>query len=554
MVLGERLCFLGMALVAGAVVAVPLYSVFSRLPLRLGSSRALGLTAGGLLALHVLLEFRLAWMNLSITSVRLWAPALGLGLLSLGLGALLDGPLQRLMPWAGRLALPLVVPVLWLGRLPPPTSTEGPNLLVITLDTTRPDRMDLYGGPVPMPNLGRLADGGLVFEEAVAPAPLTEASHLSLFTGLPVHQTGVVANGTDIGDRPELLHRRLGEAGFSTIGVVSGFPLHARFGWSRGFDVYDDDFGHNPGWHRLSLGRAWDQVFLPGRVLRERRGIDALDRVEVLLDEDSPLVQGRWFAWLHLFDPHGPYEVSEEALAQAPREGPALDLPAYWPPPHRSVTSAEWLVSAYDGELALVDGLLGRVWEALEASGQRDNTLVVVTADHGESLLEHDYLFDHGSHLYDASLRVPLVMAGPGVEGRGRVSCQLPLVDLAPALLAWAGLEEATALNSVLAGEACEERLAIATTVAARYVEDPPVDHALRTRDTKYILHESGADEFYDLAEDPGETQDQSGQALQEVELAGAALSALLSTGVTMEAQLVDEETLKALQALGYVE
>ena len=154
MVLGERLCFLGMALVAGAVVAVPLYSVFSRLPLRLGSSRALGLTAGGLLALHVLLGFRLAWMNLSITSVRLWAPALGLGLLSLGLGALLDGPLQRLMPWAGRLALPLVVPVLWLGRLPPPTSTEGPNLLVITLDTTRPDRMDLYGGPVPMPNLG----------------------------------------------------------------------------------------------------------------------------------------------------------------------------------------------------------------------------------------------------------------------------------------------------------------------------------------------------------------------------------------------------------------
>ena len=548
MVLGERLVFLAMAMGAGVVVAVPLYSVFSRLPVKVCASRPLGFTAGGLLALHLLMGFRLAWMNLSLGSVRLWLPALGIGLVALALGAALDGLIRRLLPLSGRLALPLLVPLLWLGRLPVSSSQEeGPNLLVITLDTTRPDRMDLYGGPTPMPNLGRLAEEGVVFEEAVAAAPLTEASHLSLFTGLPVHQTGVVANGTDIGDRPDMLHRRLKEAGFATAGIVSGFPLHARFGWSEGFDVYDDDFGSRPGWHRLTLARVWDQLTVPGRVLRERRGVDALDRFETLMDAEKPFTQGRWFAWLHLFDPHGPYEVSPEELQQAPREGTPLDLPAYWPPPYRSVTSAEWIVSSYDGELALVDSLLGRVREALEANGQLEETLVVVTADHGESLLEHDYLFDHGSHLYDASLRVPLVLRGPGVAGEGRrVDCQLPLVDLA--------LEEASALSPVLAGEACEERLAGASTVAERYVEDPPVDHALRSRLSKYIRHESGAEEYYELASDEAETMNLSGERTEEVGLARSTLESLLSTGVTMEAQSVDEETLKALQALGYVE
>ena len=141
------------------------------------------------------------------------------------------------------------------------------------------------------------------------------------------------------------------------------------------------------------------------------------------------------FLWVHLFDPHAPYEAPGHAF-DPPTDGPALELPGYWPPPHRAVTSTAWLERAYEAELAYVDAQVGRLVDEIEAMGLLDETVIVLTADHGESLTEHDYLFDHGDYLYDASLRVPLIIRYPPVAKAGHVAdCQVSTLDLPQTLL-----------------------------------------------------------------------------------------------------------------------
>ncbi len=431
---------------------------------------------------------------------------------------------------------------------------EGPNVLLVTLDTTRPDRLGTYGGPAKTPVLDGLGAQGVVFEQAIAPAPLTQPSHLSLLTGQPTSTTGVRTNATTLGDRPELLSRRLQGAGWTTGGFVSGFPLHGKWGWTQGFDVYDDDFGAIPGLHRLSLVKLWEQLFLPGNTLRERVGDNTTGRALAYLED----VEGPWFAWVHLFDPHGPYEAPGTDVHGAPRDGEPLDLPPYWPPPHRAVTSVQWLLEAYDAEIAHADSLVGELVAAVEARGELEDTLIIVTADHGESLTEHDYLFDHGDHLYDASLRIPLILRGPGVAAGLRVPCQVRLFDVGTTVAEGLGLpdgpDEGRSLWPDLRGQACVDEPALSSTIAARHVEDPPTDWSLRTEGWKVIHHGAGGSELYELAPDPSEERDLSPTHVDRLaELEGQLQAELLGAaeGVAPER---DAATVDALKALGYIE
>jgi len=181
-------------------------------------------------------------------------------------------------------------------------------------------------------------------------------------------------------------------------------------------------------------------------------------------------------------------------------------------------------------------------------------------ADHGESLTEHDYLFDHGDYLYDASLRVPLIARLPGTVLAGqRVPCQVSTVDVAPTLLALAGLDDGVArdgrsLLSVLAGATCSEGDMLSTTVAGRMVEVPPVDHALRGHGRKLIQHEQGGVELFDLRADPGETRELSASEPQQARALGLVLEARLEGQAEIQAPSQDEGTQDALRALGYIE
>ena len=376
--------------------------------------RTRGLVVAAFVGMHAAINYRFELvLNEFVRDPRVWGGIGGILLLALLLGLAVDPVLRQLHAGArrGLVALLLVSTVVAFVRARPTDGRAGerPNVLVISLDTTRSDHLSPYGHAIETPTLARLAREGVAFDQAIAAAPITEPSHLAMFTGRPPIASGVVSNGTNLGDRPDLLWRQLRERGYLTAGFVSGFPLHGKYGWTQGFDVYDDDFGAIAGVQSLSLVKAWNQVAIKEHALRERPAAQVLARavpwIEAHRDEQM-------FAFVHFYDAHGPYDQpTNAALGAAPTNGTALPLPAYWPAQDRAITSPEWLTRAYDNELVAVDDAVGRLIAALGPT--LDRTIVMVIADHGESLTEHGYYFDHGDNLYDPSLRVPWIVRYP---------------------------------------------------------------------------------------------------------------------------------------------
>jgi choline-sulfatase len=520
--------------------------------------RSYGLVLAGLLGLHAAVNYRFeVVLNNFVRDPRVWGGLGAVLVVALLVGLAADRWLVRVQRPLRFLLLGLLVGgagVTFLrgggaqGRVGP-----RPKVLVISLDTTRPDHLSPYGHAIDTPVLARLAREGVVFDQAIAAAPITEPSHLAMFTGRPPLVTGVVSNGTNLGDRPELLWRTLQTEGYLTAGFVAGFPLHGKYGWAQGMNVYDDDFGAVAGLQNLGLVKAYNQVALKEHALRERPAAGVLARAVPWLEAHRDT---QFFAFVHLYDAHGPYDQpANAALGPAPTDGPALALPPYWPAPDRRVTSPDWLTRAYDNELVAVDTAVGRLLDAL---GPRlDETIVMVTADHGESLTEHGYLFDHGDNLHDPSLRVPWIVRFPPIAAAGaRVPCQVGGVDLAPTVLDLVGLtdpfeREGLSRVSELRGGDCRERPVYASTVAGRLVADPPTDHALRGQGRKLIRHQGGGAELYDLATDPGETVN---LAPNEVSVAMSALLDARVAGASVTSPELDPETAAMLQALGYTD
>ncbi len=520
-----------------------------------------GLVMAGLIWVHAALWFRFElFLNEFLTDPRVIGGLLGITFASLILG-LVAGRVLPTRPVSALAGLAGVIgAVLAFARSPSPAGApadDRPNVLVITLDTTRPDHIGAYGSSNATPNIDRLAREGVRFDTAIATAPLTEPSHLAILTGNPPFVTGVISNGTAFGDQPALLSRVLQDAGWTTAGFVAGFPLHARYGWSQGFDVYDDDFGDVRGLHRLSLVKAIDQVVLPAHTLRERRGDGVIKRARSWLDVHA---DERFFLWVHLFDPHAPYEAPDHPF-DPPTDGEALDLPPYWPPPHRAITSTEWLTDAYQAELRYTDGLVGELLGALEDQGVLDDTVVMLTADHGESLTEHDYLFDHGDTLFDVSLQVPWLVRYPAaVQAGATIPCQVSNMDIAPTVLGLVGVVDGrTRLGrdrgDALAGVACTDTKVLSSTVAGRFVAVPPVDYALRESEHKLIYHDQAAErgvtetECYALETDPGELDPNASCPPQMRETLEGTLRS-----VDVVSPEMDPTTVQALQALGYID
>jgi arylsulfatase A-like enzyme len=430
------------------------------------------------------------------------------------------------------------------AREPSGGAAGGPSVLVVSLDTTRADHVD------GLPTFTRLAREGTRWTQAIAAAPITEPSHLAMLTGVAPFRSGVVSNGTDLGDQPALLSRVLSARGWATAAFVAGFPLHSKYGWGQGFQVYDDDFGALPGLEVLTLKKAWNQVAIKEHALRERSADRVLRRAVPWLEahRDRP-----FFAFVHFYDPHGPYHSPRNGeLGAVPREGEALPLPAYWPAADRTITSAEWLRQAYALEVETVDDAVGRLLAAL--GNRLDGTVVIVTADHGESLGEHAVWFDHGDDLYDPSLRVPLVVRYPPKVAAGVTrTCQVAGVDVAATVLDLLGVDDGLPRDGrSLAETTCGDRAVVSSTTAGRFVSRPPVDHALRAERRKLILPRERPVELYDLEADPGELRSLAPSA--EAESRAAALRALLEQGAGTQAPSMDAETRAMLERLGYLD
>lgn len=416
----------------------------------------------------------------------------------------------------------------------------GPDVFLVTIDTLRADHVGAYGAATDRTRtLDTIAGDGARFARAFATAPLTGPSHTAMLTGRWPLATGVVANGTPLATHPETLARVFAGAGYATGGFVGGFPLSARFGFDQGFDVFDDDFGAMPGAHELAAVQLFD-LLRPSNLPRERRADRVLDAALThLARTPSPT-----FLWIHLFDPHAPYEAPDTASPPYP-EGWRTTA-AEHPEPYSA---------AYAGEISYVDRELTRLFGAIEQRGRP--AYLVVVSDHGESLGEHGVFFDHGDDLFDPSLQVPWLVRGPGIAPGTVVSAQVSTVDLAPTVLALAGVADPfprdghSRAPELLGGPGVDGDV-FATTLGARH-RDPPLDHALRRVDAKCYARHGTAPVLYDLIADPSESTDATST---RPDLAHAVCGALANAarGAVGLPTASDADVDAALRALGYLQ
>ena len=420
-----------------------------------------------------------------------------------------------------------------------------PNVLVILVDALRADHLGVGGYPLPTsPAIDRLAEEGVAFTSAFAHSSWTKPSIATLFTSLYPGQHGIDRVGVQEGDdyMTDILHEgydtlaeRFRAAGYSTIGVLNQVHLQDRFGFAQGFDHFEAVRGMGA----LKLNR---------KLLKQLEGVGS-----------SP-----FFAYLHYLDVHWPYT---KRLAGKQDAFGSMDMVSE--PPQRGNRVADWvetldseadldaLVARYDQEVAFADAAIGELMLSLQAMGLYENTLVVVTSDHGEGFLEHDKLL-HSFTPYDEVLHVPLVFRLPTSlpEPVPEVDAPAGLVDLMPTLLDLANLPPAAqaqgqSLVPLMQGESVPERWIFAESADAV---------AVRSSTHKLIRFHDGRVEFYDLVADPDEQSPDTGAC---VDLCGRlaeqlvghqrAMSEMRKIGLEGGTAILDEKELEELRSLGYL-
>jgi arylsulfatase A-like enzyme/Tfp pilus assembly protein PilF len=374
------------------------------------------------------------------------------------------------------------------------TAKTLPSILLVTLDTTRADAIGPEAHGVETPAFNALAARGRRFRQAYATVPETLPSHVSLMTGLYPAGHGVHENARSLSPEHPGLAERLQQAGYRTAAFVSSFVLARRFGLARGFHVYDDE---------LPRGSS------------ERSARTTTDRALSRLDQrsSSPL-----FLWVHYFEPHAPYEPPE---------------------PFRS----RYAKAPYLGEIAAMDEQLGRLTAAFEERAAGPVAIVVV-GDHGEGLGDHGET-QHGNLLYQATMRVPLLLLGPGVSP-GASEQTVSIRRVFHSILDWAGLGDSHSLRGtdaeVVLGEAMKPFLAYGWQPQVMAIEGP----------MKAIL--AGKMEVYDLAADPAESRDLAPQAKLSRPLRTALRDyPVPSLLARRPSETLGEEERRRLASLGYV-
>jgi arylsulfatase A-like enzyme/Flp pilus assembly protein TadD len=428
------------------------------------------------------------------------------------------------MPRRGRLlTLGLATALVGCQRTPtaPPAAR---HVVILTIDTLRADRLGCYGSrDVKTPRLDRIAAEGALAVEASAHVPLTRPSHVSIFTGLLPTQHGIRDNVSPaVVPEVALLAERFRERGFATGAFVSSVVLDSQSGLDRGFDVYADRFE----------GTSGDAQFL--NTVQKKGETTIAEAVAWLRGQAGRRV----FLWLHLYEPHDPYEPPEPFASR-------------------------YAGRPYDGEVAWTDELVGRFEDALGPLGLREDTALVVTSDHGEGLGEHDESL-HGFFAYQTTLRVPFLARGPGIRAGLRLERTVRLVDVFPTVLELAGVAAARPL------EVCGRSLAPALRGAAEPEEAPTYAETLVpllqfgwsdlrvVREGRFKYIRAPRPELYDLREDPGERHDLAREQPAQAEAMRRALARELERERQGGARGAgsagpSDETIERLGALGYL-
>jgi arylsulfatase A-like enzyme len=439
---------------------------------------------------------------------------------------------------------------------------DGPNVLLITIDTLRADRTGPYRSDADAtPNMSRLAREGTLFEAAISPMQMTRPSHDSLFTSLYPRNHGVVNNKIALGERFRSVAHEYRDAGYATAAFTAVTLLAPGSGVERGFDHFEPPT-------RSRTRPAHEVVRSAIRWLEMR-------------EKDRP-----FFVWVHLFDPHTPYspppafapkanDAHARALPEASIEG--LIAVAAEHEGNLPRGAVERAMELYQGDIEFADHWLGRLLGALDARGLTSETAVVLTADHGECF-ENGIYFEHSDCLYEGAARIPLIFRFPGrVEAGVRRNDVVEILDVAPTLLSLSNLpvpeaflgrdlfdpgtqaRDVAFLQHPLYSNTGARNRSLRRLERVMGRETKPVLVSeemlgIRTREWKYLMH-GDHEELYDLDADPTEARN---VAQSHPEVAGrlrAQLEAWSAAHPQYAAQveLINDEMRATLEALGYV-
>jgi arylsulfatase A-like enzyme/cytochrome c-type biogenesis protein CcmH/NrfG len=403
-----------------------------------------------------------------------------------------------------------------------------PNVVLITIDTLRADHVGCYGyKQIKTPNIDALAADGARFERAFAVVPVTLPSHSSMLTGTYPMSSGMHDfSGNKLSSLQPTMATVLKQDGYQTGAVIAAAVLDSRFGLNQGFDFYYDHFDFS----RLDEANL-DEMERPGNLV-----------ADVALDWLAKNSQKKFFLWMHLYDPHFPYHPPE---------------------PYRT----EYATYPYDGEIAFADEQVGRLLRFLKEKGLYQNTLIVLSGDHGESLGEHGEK-THGFFVYNATMHVPLIIRLPENSAARTVAGPVSLVDLLPTVLGEVGLQVPVQVQG---------RSLLPEIRGAKVESDQrtPADHdrvlygetflprihfnwsELRgSENTKYHFIDAPKPELYDLAKDPGETHNLLAEKKAVADEMRAKLLGMIreySAGKEMaEKTALDPALMERLKALGY--
>lgn len=399
-----------------------------------------------------------------------------------------------------------------------------PNVLLITLDTTRADRIGAYGYKLgTTPNLDRLAREGIRFDDATTQAPLTGPAHAALLTGQYPGRLGIKDNAnTPIPEAATTLAEALKGSGYRTGAFIGSFVVDRSYGFAQGFDTFDASFQGFRNEIKAQVQRSAAHVMDP-----------AIGWIKSGLDKG--VARAPFFAWIHLYDPHTPY------AAPAP-------------------FAARFAKQPYDGEIAYVDSEIGRLLGALKQVGYAENTIVMAIADHGEALGDHGEE-EHGIFLYEAVSRIPWIVRLPKAERAGSVIPeQVRAIDVMPTVLELAGAQPVERLD----GES------LVALIRGRSRRDPPPAYletwypqlhfgwsrlrALRVGEWKYI--DAPKPELYDLRTDRAEQRNVIAERSSVAARMGSELDTIEKTfgaAATAAPPQPDAETVARLRSLGYV-
>jgi len=406
------------------------------------------------------------------------------------------------------------------AREPETDKVSRPDVFLITIDTLRADHVHCYGyDRIRTPALDLLAEQGIRFNQAFTPSPITNSSHTSIMTGLLPSSHGVNDFGVPLATIYPTLAELLTKGGYRTAAFIGAVILDSKNlapGLDRGFEFYDN-FPELP-----TTTSRWGRL--------ERRGMEVEQRAESWLNTHPA---GAHFVWVHLYDPHDPYEP---------------------PPPYSEVYKDR----LYDGEIAYADSALGHFLAYLKKLGWYEGAMIVVVGDHGEGLGEH-HEDTHGIFLYDSTTRVPLIVKLPNRREAGRtVEGQVRTTDIMPTILKLLGIAapanlDGDSLEPFLDGiEATPRTVFGETNYPLRFGWAPL--RSVRMEGFKFV--EAPKPELYDLRADPGESLNHYepwNGTVQSLRRALAELSAKSPTTEKASPAAVSASTIDELQALGYL-